>query len=131
MYSLLASSDIVSVHVPATPKTTNLISAREFATMRPGSFFINTSRGATVDEVALIAALESGHLERAGLDVYANEPYIHPYFQSSDKVVLQPHMGGRTELSFWKAVREGFDNVVAWMKVGKPNSPVNDVSGRA
>ena len=73
---LFASAEIVSVHCPLNDATTGMIGAKEFAQMKDGVFFINTSRGPIVDEAALIAALESGKVARAGLDVFANEPNI-------------------------------------------------------
>ncbi|UKZ80295.1 hypothetical protein TrVFT333_008052 [Trichoderma virens FT-333] len=90
---LLSQADVVSINCPLTPATRNLISHAEFKMMKDGVFLINTARGPIVDEEALIEALESGKVERAGLDVFNNEPNINPYFRTCDKVVLQPHMG--------------------------------------
>lgn len=125
LHSLLASADIISLHAPLNPKTTSMISRPEFAAMKQGSFLINTARGAIVDEEALIEALESGKLTRAGLDVFREEPKINEYFMKSDKVVLQPHMGGLTESSFAKSQRECLENLRAYFETGEPNSPVN------
>lgn len=125
LQSLLSSSDIVSLHAPLNPQTTNMISHAEFAAMKDGSYLVNTARGAIVDEDALIQALESGKVARAGLDVFKNEPEISEYFMKSDKVVLQPHMGGLTESSFAKSQKECLENIRAFFETGKPNSPVN------
>jgi len=127
LHSLLAASDIVSISCPLNASTTDLISHEEFAVMKQGSFLVNTARGAVINEDALIAALESGKVTRAGLDVFCNEPKIHPYFKTSDKVVAQPHMGGLTDVAFEKAERECFENVRSLFKTGRPVAPVNEV----
>jgi D-3-phosphoglycerate dehydrogenase / 2-oxoglutarate reductase len=92
---LLERSDAVSMHLPLTGETRHIISGRELALMKPGSFLVNTSRGGTVDTDALVAALQSGHLGGAGLDVTDPEPlpHDHPVF-GLDNVVLTPHHGG-------------------------------------
>jgi lactate dehydrogenase-like 2-hydroxyacid dehydrogenase len=124
---LLAASDVVSVNCPLNEKTTNLISHKQFAAMKDGSFLVNTARGPVVDEDALIAALESGKLVRAGLDVFHNEPHIKEYFKTSDKVVVQPHMGGLTDLAFHKSEKECFENIRSLFRTGRPVAPVNEV----
>lgn len=126
---LLGRSDVVSLHCPLTESTTRLMSRRQFAAMRDGSFFINTSRGALVDDEALIEALETGKVCRAGLDVFAGEPNgVHPYYRERvDKVVVQPHMGGLTQASFARAAAECFANIRALFHTGRPVGPVNDV----
>ena len=124
--SLLSQSDIVSIHTPLNSQTENLIDHEQFSRMKDGSFLINTARGAIVNEDALISALESGKLARAGLDVFRQEPEINEYFRKSDKVVLQPHMGGLTESAFAKSQLECLENIRAYFEKGVPNSPVND-----
>ena len=130
---LLQCSDVVSLHCPLTTATTMLMSQREFGLMRDGSFFINTSRGALVDDTALIEALETGKVCRAGLDVFGGEPdLVHPYYRERiDKVVVQPHMGGLTEASFARAAMECFANLRACFETGRPLAPVNDVPRHA
>lgn len=76
---------------------------------------------------AFIQALESGKVTRAGLDVFWNEPNINDYWRTSDKVAVQPHLGGLTDLAFQKSERECFENVRALFEKGKPISPVNIV----
>ncbi len=92
---LLAQSDIVSLHLPATKETANLINRQTLQQMKPGSVLINTSRGALVDEEALAEALAQGHLLGAGLDVFQVEPPPpdHPLLQL-DNVLLSPHVAG-------------------------------------
>ncbi|KAJ8117066.1 hypothetical protein OPT61_g1663 [Boeremia exigua] len=125
LHELLSTSDIVSVNCPLNAKTENLISTSEFAAMKDGSFFINTARGAIVDETALKHALTSGKVARAGLDVLCNEPNVDQWFFEQDNVIVQPHLGGLTDVAFQKAERECFENVRAFFQTGQANSPVN------
>jgi D-3-phosphoglycerate dehydrogenase / 2-oxoglutarate reductase len=92
---LLAEADIVSLHLPCTAETTNMINARSLAKMKRGAVLINTARGGLVDEVALGEALASGQLSAAGLDVFKVEPppVSHPLLQMNN-VTVAPHMGG-------------------------------------
>lgn len=94
---LLAASDIVTLHVPLTSVTRGLMGAAQFAAMRPGAYFINAARGELVDEPALIAALRSGQLAGAGLDVFASEPpgTSNPLL-SLPQVVVSPHVANGT-----------------------------------
>ena len=128
LQELLGASDVVSVNCPLNSETTGLISKAEFAAMKDGVFLVNTARGAVIDEAALIDALESGKVTRAGLDVFVNEPKPQKYFLESDKVILQPHLGGLTDVAFQKSERECFENIRALFKKGVPNSPVIDIS---
>jgi phosphoglycerate dehydrogenase-like enzyme len=109
---LLATSDVVSLHVPLDETTRNLMSARELGTMKPGAVLINTCRGPIVDEAALYAALTSGPLAAAGLDVLVEEPAKpgHPLF-GLENVTFTPHAAGPTWESWGKAFRNGFDNI--------------------
>ncbi|KWV44207.1 hydroxyacid dehydrogenase [Rhizobium altiplani] len=95
--TLLANSDIVSLHCPLTPETQDLIDARRIGLMKQGAFLINTARGEVVDEKALVAALEDGHLAGAGLDSFAVEPpgIDNPLFQLSN-ILVTPHVAGVT-----------------------------------
>ncbi|KAF4449598.1 hypothetical protein F53441_7165 [Fusarium austroafricanum] len=125
LHDLLSRSDVVSVNCPLNKSTENLISTKEFAAMKDGAFIVNTARGAIIDEAALIEALESGKITRAGLDVFLNEPDLNDYFKTSDKVVIQPHVAGLTDLAFQRGEREAFENIKALFKTGSPVSPVN------
>jgi lactate dehydrogenase-like 2-hydroxyacid dehydrogenase len=129
LQELLACSDVVSINCPYNKDTEGLIGESEFKVMKDGVYFINTARGPIVQEEALKAALDSGKVTRAGLDVFCNEPNIDPWFLESDKCIVQPHMGGLTDAAFQRAERECFENIRALFTAGLPNSPVNDLSG--
>lgn len=93
---LLTEADVVSLHVPLTDETRHLIDQRALERMKPGSYLINTARGPVVDEAALVEALRSEKLAGAGLDVFENEPRVHPDLLELDRVVLAPHIGSAT-----------------------------------
>jgi lactate dehydrogenase-like 2-hydroxyacid dehydrogenase len=94
--SLLAVSDFLSLHCPATTETADLMNAARFQMLPKGAVFVNTARGALVDEDALIAALDSGHVSAAGLDCFKDEPGGNPKFSSYDNVFMLPHIGSAT-----------------------------------
>ena len=93
---LLSGSDVVSLNCPLTPETRGLIGAREIALMKPGAIIVNTSRGGTIDYDALIAALETGRLAGAGLDVFPDEPHVPARLLALRTTVLTPHVGTNT-----------------------------------
>lgn len=97
LLNLMARSDVVSIHAPLTPRTTGLIGRAAIRAMRPGSFLVNVSRGAIVDQGELLAALEDGHLAGAGLDVFLEEPVdpLNP-LATHPRVVATPHVAGVT-----------------------------------
>ncbi len=95
--SLLADSEIVSLHVPLSDSTRGLIDARRIDLIGPSGVLVNTARGAVVDELALAAALEEGRLLAAGLDVYSHEPRVAPELLAAPRAVLLPHIGSATE----------------------------------
>ncbi len=94
--ALLADSDYVTLHCPLTEATRNLIDGAALAAMKPSAIVVNTARGGCVDEAALATALADGTIAGAGLDVFAQEPRLHPGLVASDRVVLAPHAGSAT-----------------------------------
>ncbi|KAJ3107965.1 hypothetical protein HDU97_002545 [Phlyctochytrium planicorne] len=99
---LLKQADIVTLHVPETPETKNMIGEKEFAQMKKGAYFINASRGTVVDIPSLSAALKSGHLAGASVDVFPVEPFTNgknftTELQNAPNTILTPHIGGSTE----------------------------------
>ena len=102
---LLAASDVLSVNAPSTPGTRGIIGAAALAKLPEGAIVVNTARGDLIDDAALIAALKSGQVAYAGLDVYKGEPDIHPGYYELENVFLLPHMGtsaieARDEMGF-------------------------------
>ena len=94
--SLLGVADFLSLHCPATPETTNMMSADRFALLPRGAVIVNTARGALIDEDALLAALQSGQISAAGLDCFKVEPGGNPEFASHDNIFMLPHIGSAT-----------------------------------
>jgi glyoxylate reductase len=94
--TVLAKSDVLSLNLPLNPGTRLIISTNEFAKMKDGVVIVNTARGAVMDEAALVKALEQGKVSSVGLDVYENEPKIHPGLLDNDNVLLLPHLGTHT-----------------------------------
>ena len=121
---LLAESDIVSLHVPSTPETKGIINGETLGRMKPGAILINTSRGDLVREEALAMALELGHLGAAGLDVYTDEPTIHPRLLAAPRTVLLPHIGSATEETRHKMAAIAVANVQAVLSGKPPLTPV-------
>lgn len=117
---LLSTSDIVSIHAPLSEETRHLIDAAALARMKPGSYLINTSRGAIVDEHALCDALESGHLRGAGLDVYEFEPAIEPRLLRMKNVVILPHIGSATDEARDAMARIAATNVLLFLRGREP-----------
>jgi lactate dehydrogenase-like 2-hydroxyacid dehydrogenase len=96
LHELLPHSQFLSIHCPATPETHHLINAERIARLPDGAVVVNTARGAVVDDDALIAALQSGKLFAAGLDVFNGEPDIDPRYRELDNTFLLPHIGSAT-----------------------------------
>ena len=117
--ALLATSDIVTLHAPATPDTLRLMNAERIALMPPGSILINTARGSLVDEHALAVALRTGHLFAAGLDVHEREPHINPALMALENVVLLPHVGSGTVETRTAMGLRALSNALDWLG-GRP-----------
>ncbi|GAA0566588.1 D-glycerate dehydrogenase [Craurococcus roseus] len=92
----LGAIDILSMHIPGGEATRKWLNAERLARMKPGSIVINSGRGTTVDDEALIASLKSGHTRAAGLDVYDGEPRVNPGYLGLENVALLPHLGSAT-----------------------------------
>lgn len=111
---VLAGSDIVALTLPLSDQTRGLMGAREFALMKPGAIFVNGARGAIVQEDALLAALDSGHLRAAGLDVFATEPLpLDSPLRSHPKVTPLPHIGSATHETRYRMAVLATDNLLA------------------
>ena len=114
---LLASADVVTLHVPLLPATQGLIGARELARMKPGAILIQAARGGIVDEVALAAALTSGHLGGTAVDVYSTEPpaadnpLLKVAGEAAARLLLTPHIAGVTRQASALLFRSAWDNV--------------------
>lgn len=127
---LLASSDIVSLHVPETPATAGMIGAAEIAQMKPGAYLINNSRGTVVDLDALAVALKQGRLRGAAVDVFPVEPqsnaesFVSP-LQGLPNVILTPHIGGSTEEAQQRIGSEVARKLIDYSDTGSTTGAVN------
>jgi glyoxylate reductase len=126
MNALLAESDFVSLHVPLMPETRGLFDAPKFYRMKPTAFLINTSRGQVVEEAALVAALEANKIAGAALDVFENEPFIHPGLKRSN-VVMAPHLASASLETRTKMAMMAASNVVALFSGQLPPNMLNPV----
>jgi glyoxylate reductase len=115
---LLATADIVTMHVPLRADTVGLISRERLALLRDGATFVNTARGAVVDEDALVDELESGRIS-AGLDVFVHEPHVPERLRGLPNVVLAPHIASATVETRAAMTRAVVDNVLAFVR-GEP-----------
>jgi len=122
---LLGQSDFVILQVPYSPETHHMIGARELKLMKPTAVLINSTRGGVVDDAALIAALRSGVIRAAGLDVFENEPRLNPGYLQLDNVVLMPHIGSSTEATRRAMAMTAARNLVAALTGGKPPNLLN------
>jgi glyoxylate reductase len=121
---LLAKSDVITLHLPSTPDTTGLFDRRRLQTIKPGALLVNTARGDIVDEAGLLEALSSGRLAGAGLDVYPDEPRVHPDLVAHPRVVTLPHIGSATTATRRAMARLALDNALVVLGGGAPLTPV-------
>jgi len=128
--ALLAESDVVTLHVPATPQTENLVTASQLRQMKPGAALINNARGTVVDVAALAEALRSGHLSGAAVDVYPEEPETNSDgfrtpLQGLSNVIMTPHIGGSTEEAQESIGREVATALLRFVRAGATTGAVN------
>lgn len=123
---LFARADAVSIHAPLTPETRGAVSTAELDALGERGVLVNTSRGAVVDETALVEALETGTVSGVGLDTFETEPpgEDHPLYDR-DEVVLTPHVGGVTDAALARMSRQAATNVRTVYEGGVPDSTVN------
>jgi glyoxylate reductase len=124
MNALLAESDFISLHVPLIPETRGLFDSPKFYRMKPTAFLINTSRGPVVEEAALVAALDAKKIAGAALDVFENEPFIHPGLKRAN-VVLAPHLASASLETRTKMAVMAANNVVALFTGQMPPNMLN------
>ncbi len=123
---LLREADFVSVHTPLTPETRHLIGTRELDLMQQTAVLVNTSRGPVVDESALADALENKHIFAAGLDVYEEEPEVHPKLLELENAVLAPHIGSASIETRNKMAALAAENLAAVLRGEPAKTPVGN-----
>jgi D-3-phosphoglycerate dehydrogenase len=123
--TLMRESDFLSIHVPLTPETRHSISRREFAWMKPRAFVINTARGNIIEEEALVEALQAGKIAGAGLDVFEQEPKVHPALIPMKNVVLLPHIGSATSETRLRMALLASANLLAALDGRRPPNLIN------
>ena len=117
---VLRQADFLSLHVPYTPQTHHQLNAETLGLMKPSAYLINTARGAIVDEAALVAALQAGRLRGAALDVFEDEPRIHPALLQMEQVVLAPHIGSATRETRARMATTAAGNILAHLRGETP-----------
>jgi D-3-phosphoglycerate dehydrogenase len=129
--TVLRKADYISLHSPLTEDTSHLINAKTLALMKPTAYLVNAARGGLVDEDALLAAVQSGQIAGAALDVLAVEPVAadHPFLQE-ERILLTPHAGWYSEESKVDVRVQGAEEVVRVLGGERPRAPVNDVPNR-
>jgi len=124
---LLATSDFISIHVPLTEKTKHMFSTQEFKAMKNTAIIINSSRGPVVDEAALVEAIKAGQIRGAALDVFEEEPSIHPeLIKMKESVVLAPHIGSASIETRLRMAKMAAMNMVEALKGNRPPNLVNE-----
>jgi glyoxylate reductase len=121
---LLASSDVISLHVPLTPETRHLLDRKSHARMKRTAYLVNTSRGPVVDEEGLAWALREGLIAGAALDVFEREPVVHPGLLDLENVVLAPHLGSATTETRTAMADLAVSNVLAVLAGQPPVTPI-------
>ena len=122
---LLRTADVVTVHAPLLDETRHLINAETLGLMKESAYIVNSARGPIVDEAALVDALKAGKIAGAGLDVFENEPDVHPGLLELDNVVITPHLGSATIETRTAMGVLAAKNAIAVLKGEQPPTPVN------
>ena len=122
---LLRVSDVVSLHCPLTPQTHHLIGRDTLELMKPGALLVNTARGPVVDTDALVAALDSGRIRGAALDVFEGEPAVDPRLLTMEQVLLTPHLGSAASTTRSDMCRLSVANAAAVLDGRPPLTPVS------
>lgn len=127
---VIEASTVLSLHLPLTPETENLINAEVLTRMRPHSYLVNVSRGHLVDSQAVSDAIDSGHLAGVALDVLDVEPAgpDHPLIDERTNVIVTPHVAYLSTFTLREYVRAQALNVIDWKTNGRPSQPVNDIN---
>ncbi|MDH3574264.1 MAG: D-glycerate dehydrogenase [Desulfobacteraceae bacterium] len=124
---LLAMSDFISIHVPLTEKTKHMFTAQEFKKMKNTAILINTARGPVVDEAALVEAIKDGQIRGAALDVFEEEPSVHPeLIKMEENVVLAPHIGSASIETRLRMAKMAARNMAKGLKGTRPPNLVNE-----
>lgn len=123
--TLLAESDFLSLHCPLTDETRHAFGAAEFRSMKRSAILVNTARGPVIDEAALAEALRSGAIRAAGLDVYEEEPKVHPALLTCENAVLVPHLGSATHATRDRMAEMAAESIVARLRGEVPRNCVN------
>jgi glyoxylate reductase len=125
LMQLLATADVVTLHTPLTPETRHLINSTALRQMRADAYLVNTSRGPIVDEAALVKALRDHKIAGAALDVFEEEPELHPGLLELDNVVLMPHLGSATIETRTAMAVLAAENALAVLRGDQPPTAVN------
>jgi glyoxylate reductase len=123
--TLLKESDFVTLHTPLLPETRHLINAQSLKTMKKTAYLINASRGPVVDEAALAQALKEGWIAGAGIDVFEDEPTVHPGLLGLPNAVLAPHIGSASWETRLQMANLAVDNCLAVLEGRTPPTPIN------
>jgi glyoxylate reductase len=122
--TLVASSDVLSLHVPLNAATRHFLGEVEFARMKSSAIVINTARGPVIDEAALARALTTGAIAGAGLDVFEREPAVEPALLAAPNTVLAPHIASATTETRTRMALMAAENVLAVLAGEPPPNPV-------
>ncbi len=127
---LWRSSDVISLHAPADENTRHMVNAQSIAAMRPGVMIVNCARGSLVDHDALLAALDSGQVSGAGLDVTEPEPLPqeHPLL-GRDDVIITPHVASTTTVGTVRLISQAFEQATAWLRGETPEHLLDPTAG--